>query len=230
MVSRRRLAAIAWASGLQYFAAEVITARGWKDPKFDWQYNFISDLASTTIGENEGRVINSPRHAVMNAGFGTLGVLTPLGAFLFAPHIPDKKWRNRCLRLATYHGIGALGVAIVPTEPGVSEMRRDIHFASAAAAISGGNLLMLHAAAAMVRRRPFAAAVTATMGLVATGASFYSLFGPVTKPGISERLSTWPVTIWTAGTGIVVLFEDIVLARALEGHGEEFSLELHPDA
>lgn len=206
---RRRAAACCWAAGAQYFAAELVSAAAWRDPAYDWARNFVSDLGARTTGVNEGRVVNSPRHAVMNVSFVALGVLTPAGAWLFAPSVPRRSWRRLAVALASLHGVGIAGVGLQPTEPGVGEGRRAVHYLAAACAIGGGNLLLLAASAGLASTRPGQSVVTGVLGVVASTASATMLLTEVRHPGIVERVAGWPVTVWTTGTGIVLLLEDL---------------------
>ncbi|MBA2696060.1 MAG: DUF998 domain-containing protein [Ornithinimicrobium sp.] len=207
--NRRRVAACCWAAGAQYFAAELVTAAGWRDPAYDWARNFVSDLGARTAGVNEGRVVSSPRHAVMNVSFVTLGVLTPAGAWLFAPYVPHRGWRRVAVGLAGVHGLGIAGVGLQPTEPGVGEMRRAVHYFAAACAIGGGNLLLLAASVGLAPTRRRQSVLTGVVGAVASAASATMLLSDVRHPGIVERIAGWPVTLWTTATGIVVLLEDL---------------------
>lgn len=209
---RRRVAACCWAAGAQYFAAELVTAAGWRAPAYDWARNFVSDLGARTSGVNEGRAVSSPRHAVMNASFVTLGVLTPVGAVLFAPYVPHRGWRRLAVGLAGVHGLGIAGVGLQPTEPGVGDVRRAVHYVAAACAIGGGNLLLLAASAGLAPTRRGQSLVTGVLGVVASAASATMLLTDVRHPGIVERVAGWPVTVWTTATGIILLLEDLAEA------------------
>lgn len=217
---RRRAAACCWAAGVQYFASELVTAAGWRDPAYDWARNFVSDLGARTIGVNEGRAVNSPRHALMNTSFVTLGVLTPAGALLFSPSVPHRGWRWLAVALAGVHGIGIAGVGLQPTEPGVGDLRRAVHYAAAACAIGGGNLLLLAASVGLAPTRCGQSLVTGVLGVVASAASATMLLTEVQHPGIVERVAGWPVTVWTTGTGLVLLLEELAqAAETAQGEG-----------
>lgn len=206
---RRRAAAWCWAAGAQYFVSELVTAAGWRDPTYDWAHNFVSDLGARTAGVNEGRAVSSPRHALMNTSFVAQGVLTPAGAVLFAPSVPHRGWRRLALGLAGVHGLGLAGVGLQPTEPGVGDRGRAVHYAAAACAIGGGNLLLLAASVGLAPTRRGQSVVTGVMGVLASAASTTMLLRDVRHPGIVERVAGWPVTVWTTGTGIALLLEDL---------------------
>ena len=216
---RRRAAAWCWAAGAQYFAAELVSAAGWRDPAYDWARNFVSDLGARTAGVNEGRAVDSPRHAVMNTSFVVQGALTPVGALLFAPYVPDPAWRRLAVGLATLHGLGVAGVGLQPTEPGVGELGRAVHYVAAAAAIGGGNLLLLAASIGLAPTRQGQSRVTGALGVVASAASATMLLSEVRRPGIVERIAGWPVTLWTTGTGIVLLLEGLAAQVDAEVQG-----------
>ncbi len=186
-----------------------MTASAWRDPPYDWARHYVSDLGSRTSGYNEGRHVHSPRAALMNASFVTLGVLTTAGAVLFSPHVPDTRWRRAALAVAGVHGVGVAVVGLQPTEPGVSRRGRALHYWGALGAIGGGNLMLLVASVGLARHRPGHSAVTGVLGLVSTAASAAMVFTPVTRPGIVERVAGWPVTVWTTATGVVLLLEDL---------------------
>lgn len=213
-LTRRRTAALCWASGLQYFLSEVVTASAWRDPAYDWTRHYVSDLGARTAGHNEGRDVNSPRAGVMNASFVTLGVLTTAGAVLFSPYVPDRRWRALGVALAGVHGLGIAVVGLQPTEPGVSERGRALHYLGAMGAIGGGNLMLLVASAGVARTRRGHSIVTGVLGVVSSAASVAMLSGRVTRPGVVERVAGWPVTVWTTATGIVLLLEDLAVEAA----------------
>ena len=198
-----------WASGLQYFLSEVVTASAWRDPPYDWSRHYVSDLGARTPGHNEGREVNSPRARIMNASFVTLGLLTTAGAVLFSPHVPDRRWRALGVGLAGVHGVGIAMVGLQPTEPGVSERGRALHYLGAMGAIGGGNLMLLAASAGVARTRRVQSVVTGVLGVASSAASLAMLSGRVTRPGIVERVAGWPVTVWTTATGVILLLEDL---------------------
>ncbi|MGI4858954.1 MAG: hypothetical protein ACRYHA_18945, partial [Janthinobacterium lividum] len=57
-------------AGVQYLLAETVSAAAWVAPRYDYARNYISDLGVADCGEVfHGRLICSPRHALMNGAF-----------------------------------------------------------------------------------------------------------------------------------------------------------------
>jgi hypothetical protein len=66
----RRLAATALLGGLvTYLVTDGISAAAWENPRYSYVRCWISDLGSSTVGIFQGRLIDSPLHDVVNAGF-----------------------------------------------------------------------------------------------------------------------------------------------------------------
>lgn len=206
---RRLLGAGLWAASAHYFVAEVVVARAWSDPRYDWARNYISDLGAGTAGVNEGRPVDSPLAWVMNTSFVALGVLATAGAVALAPQIRDRRWRWALIGLIAGHGVGVIAVGLAPTEPGVADLQRAVHYGAALLAIGAGNAALLAAGAALRRDRPRWAAATGALGMLATAASLAMLLPEVGSPGVVERVAAWPVTLWTVAVGGAMLVQQL---------------------
>ncbi|EWS80015.1 hypothetical protein BF93_08155 [Brachybacterium phenoliresistens] len=145
-------AAICWiAAATVYLVAEAVTAAGFAG--YSYAANFISDLGVPDVGVMQGRPIDSPRSAVMNAGFIAHGILAAAGAAAAVRARPGVLGRG-FLVLAVLHLLGITAVALVPGGPHTMEHGLGaVHTAGAGAAICGGNLATV-LAAFRLRRSP----------------------------------------------------------------------------
>lgn len=206
---RRRLGAGLWVLSAQYFVCEAAVAHAWSDPRYDWSRNFISDLGARTSGLNDGRAVDSPLAGVMNTAFVMQGTLAAAGALLLAPQVRRPGWRGSLVVLLVCHGLGVVGVGLVPTEPGTTDLQRAVHYAVALVAIGAGNVALLVAAGALRRAHPRWALLTGVLGVLATAASLTMLLGGTGSPGVVERVAAWPITVWMTVLGGSVLVQEL---------------------
>lgn len=76
-------AAMMVVAGLSYLAAELIGIDAWISPTYSWTVNKVPDLGSPFCGLFQGRMLCSPLHNVMNAGFLIEGTLLGIATLLF---------------------------------------------------------------------------------------------------------------------------------------------------
>ena len=210
MNARTRLATVALLVGpVIYLAAEALSALAWTNPAYSYLHNWISDLGSTTQGEFQGRLVNSPLHDVMNAGFILQGALFALGTVLLARYLPGK------LHAATA-GIGTvvgLGYVLLGIFHGSADAAADgslaLHFTGAGIAILGANVLALVLGIhwwrnPATRRLGHASAPLGAVGLVATIVLVAS-FGTDLPSGLIERLAVYPIVLWQIRVALQLL-------------------------
>lgn len=131
-------------AAIQYVVTEAVAASAWTDPKYDYTFNFISDLGVPSCGgEVDGRTVCSPLHAVMNTGFIVQGVLFVVAAVLLFRMLPGRtRWLY--LALAVVHSAGITLVGLVHGSPeAAADGSMTWHVLGAMMAIFGGNLVSI---------------------------------------------------------------------------------------
>jgi hypothetical membrane protein len=143
-ISRKAGAVALIVAAVQYVVLEAVAAAAWKDPRYSYSYNYISDLGVPSCGgEVDGRTVCSPLHGVMNTGFVVEGVLFVVAAVLLYRMLPGRlRWV--CLALAVVHGAGITLVGLVHGSPeAAADGTMAWHILGAMMAIFGGNLLWI---------------------------------------------------------------------------------------
>jgi hypothetical membrane protein len=200
-------AGIAWiAAGVVYVGTEAIAASAF--PGYSYSANYISDLGVPDVAEFQGRAIDSPLHAVMNAGFVLQGVLYLLAAVI-ATRALRAGPRRAFLVLAVVHAVGITVVGLVhgsasSAAGGIGWM----HVVGAGMAIIAGNAASIVAGLGSGRvgaARAFrvASVVLGVVGLVAL--ALLEALGGSGVDGIWERGSVYTVTAWELMAGVAVL-------------------------
>jgi hypothetical membrane protein len=207
--ARERLGAWLWIGCLQFFVAEQIARLGWRG-RYLMSWNYISDLGTVGCG-----VACSRLHAVMNASFFLQGVLIAGGAMLL-PRSSFPVFPRVFLLLS------ALGVMLVAMMP--SDVNMNLHVQGANFHFGFGSLAMLFSGVLLLRqwrgatskadrivlareaKAAFLAAGAAILGdlLIVYGS------GPVDDMfgrGTVERLAAYPLPLWLAWTGWMLLRE-----------------------
>ncbi|WP_258071714.1 DUF998 domain-containing protein [Clavibacter michiganensis] len=208
-------AGIAWvAAATVYVGTEAVAASAF--PGYSYSANYISDLGVPEVAEFQGRTIDSPLHAVMNAGFILQGVLYLLAAVI-ATRALGAGPRRAFLALAAVHAVGITVVGLVhgsasSASSGIGWM----HVVGAGMAIIAGNAASITAGLSSRRvgaARAFRVASVAlgVVGLVAL--ALLLALGGSTIDGIWERGSVYTVTAWELLAGVAVL----VAARRRRG-------------
>ncbi|KQQ03591.1 MULTISPECIES: DUF998 domain-containing protein [unclassified Rathayibacter] len=215
MTTPRRLRTIAgllWIVGpLVYLGAEAVAASAF--PGYSYAENYISDLGVPEVGAYEGRAIDSPLHAVMNAGFVIEGVLF-LAAALTTVRASSGGPRWAFLALAAAHSVGIALVGLVHgSRQSLENGTAGIHVLGAALAIIGGNLAAITAGVTVLRSRTRWAPGTVgivlgtvgLLGLVLLRVDSGSTALDLLPDGVWERVAVYTVTAWQLVTGTLLL-------------------------
>lgn len=189
-------------ASLWYLFTETLSAAAF--PGYSYAHNYISDLGIPEISTFEGRVINSPLHNLMNAGFIGHGLFFLLGSICLALALVKTPRLLVPLALIQAFGISMVGLthgSAASAELGIG----GYHFMGAGMSILGGNGIALLALASQPlrelfgRRRAVLSAALGATGFIAvfilqalqtSGASFLFDYG------IWERTSVYTITAW----------------------------------
>lgn len=200
-------AGLAWiAAAAVYVGTEGVAASAF--PGYSYSANYISDLGVPDVAEYQGRAIDSPLHAVMNAGFILQGVLYLVAAVILTRALRAGP-RRAFLALAVLHAVGITVVGLIhgsasSAASGIGWM----HVVGAGMAIIAGNAASIVAGLGSGRvgaARAFRVASVAlgVVGLVAL--ALLQALGGSDIDGIWERGSVYTVTAWELTAGIAVL-------------------------
>jgi hypothetical membrane protein len=114
LASRYPLAApILWLSSVQYFVVQAVAAGAWRQPRYSWRLNAISDLGATSCGQFDGRYVCSPAHDAMNVSLIALGLGMALGSVLFLHELGHSRTGFLLMAVA---GLGAMLVGLFPED------------------------------------------------------------------------------------------------------------------
>jgi len=108
-------AAMMVVAGLSYLAAELIRIDAWISPTYSWTVNKVPDLGSPFCGLFQGRMLCSPLHNVMNAGFLIEGTLLGIATLLFSRSLIGRA-RVAAAVLAVAHWAGLLLAVVFPCD------------------------------------------------------------------------------------------------------------------
>ena len=199
-VSRNITAGALLLGSAVYLAAEGIAAAAWKSPTYSYADNWISDLGSATAGEFQGRELNSPQHAVMNAGFIIQGLLVGLAIVLLSRTLVGRTKRFT----AVMGPLIAVGYILVGTFHGSLQAQQNgtlpLHFTGAALAIFGGNVVALVLGlhwrkTTATRTLGFLSIVVGSLGLL-SAVALMSTFNADVPSGLIERGSVYTIVLW----------------------------------
>jgi hypothetical membrane protein len=202
---------IAWVVGtLQYAICQLVVAAAYAGP-YSLRDNYISDLGNTACGpfavpHGVPMQVCSPEHAVMNASFVVIGILTLVGAVLLRPYWPAGRLATTGVALWVLAGLGKIVVGLVPENADTG-----LHLLGAFN-IPVGSVAILLLSLAVRRAAPALAAfgvVVAVLGLVGTVLSTAGQFAPALQVGLgvggAERLAGWPGNLWMLVVGVLAL-------------------------
>jgi Protein of unknown function (DUF998) len=195
-----------------YAVAEMITALAWTDPRYDYIYNFVSDLG--VPGPRQvafKQTINSPLAVVMNAGFISYAVLAVLAAALLLRLAAGP--RPKLLGVLTL--MFAAGLSLVAVVHG-SQHSVDtgliiFHAVGAMLAIICGNVIsiLIGAFRHHLHMSGRLAAATIAFGILGllSYATFLTLYysGATANLGLFERLAIYPTAATHLTVGIAAL-------------------------
>lgn len=185
---------------VSYIAAETVSAFAWNIPGYSYLHNWISDLGSTTQGTFQGRVINSPLHDVMNAGFIIQGALFAAGIILISRSLPRELHRTT-LVTAVITGLGYLLLGIFHgSATAASNGTLMWHFTGAALAIIGANTLAVILGihwwkTPQSRRLGHAAVPLGVLGLIATLVLMLTM-NTSAPSGLIETAAVYPLVLF----------------------------------
>lgn len=202
------LAGVSWLSG------EAVSASAF--PGYDYATNYISDLGVAQVGSFQGRAIDSPLHALMNATFVTQGVCFAVAGVVVAVACTGVA-RRAVVTVGVVAVVHGVGLALVGTFHGSQGSVDDgtivFHVLGAAAAIIGGNVVAIVAGAGSSavgapRAYRLTSVALGTAGLVAlvmlvvdSGSSVIDLL----PDGVWERGAVYTVIAWELLSAVVVL-------------------------
>jgi len=209
-------AGVAWiAAAVVYVGTEAVSASAF--PGYSYSANYISDLGVPDVAVFQGRAIDSPLHAVMNAGFILQGVLY-LVAAVVATRALRTGPRRAFLALAVVHAVGITVVGLIhgsasSDASGIGWM----HVVGAGMAIIAGNAASITAGIGSGRTGAGRAFRIASVALGVVGLAALLLLqalGGSDIDGVWERGSVYTVTAWELMTGVAVL---VAARRARRG-------------
>lgn len=190
------------AAPLWYFFSEAITASAF--PGYNYATFFISDLGVPDGGTLDGRALDSPLHAVMNAGFLGEALLFGIGLALLAPLLRRGIAGGAFLAFGVIHAAGIALVGLVPGSPANAESGLMIfHVIGAIAAIAGGNLTAILAQRAVPQLGRYGkfGPILGALGFVSAALLVAHVLLPA---GISERGAVASFMVWQLGAGIAL--------------------------
>lgn len=203
-----RVGALAWASAVQFFVAQVIVAAAWTVP-FSLKTRYISDLGNTACGPYPSAssvIVCSPWYAGMNSSFIVVGLTMAVGAILTRAFF-RRSWRRELAAvLFVAAGAGVLMVGVYPENENITShsIGAGVNF------IAGNTALILYGLAlpqTWSRSRPeFAwfSLAAGIIGLVST-VLFVSRHDLGFGPGGIERFAAYTTTIWQIVAGWIIL-------------------------
>ncbi|WP_172421790.1 DUF998 domain-containing protein [Enemella evansiae] len=198
-----RTAGLLWITApLWYVLCEAIAASAF--PGYSYARFYISDLGVPEIGTVQGRTVNSPLHAVMNAGFVGTGLLFFVGTLLLVPLLRPGLARVALLVLAAGHTVGITLVGLVPgSSANIANGLMMFRALGALAAIAGGNLVAIVSAWSLgtLGRRRWLGPVLGALGLVSAGLLVAHALLP---DGVWERGAVYPFFAWQFLTGLAL--------------------------
>lgn len=131
-------------AAVQYLVLEVITAAAWRDPRYDYAVNFISDLGNPVARDVfEGRLVTSPLNVVMDVAFVSQGVLFIAAAVLLFRLI-GRRLGVVLVVLAVLHGVGVIMVGFFhESAAALTNGVIVFHSLGAASTIVAGNVIAI---------------------------------------------------------------------------------------
>jgi hypothetical membrane protein len=207
--------AACWAMTVAYLLVQPVVAAAWPT-SYDLATNSISDLGVTGCGDLQqfDRVVYvcSPWHALMNAVFVMVGLLTAGGAVLTRAVWPRRRVTAVGVAFVVLAGVGGIVVGLAPANVNLAA-----HGAGALLQVPGAVGPLLLGVAAWRVQRPVAA-FSVLCGVVGSAASllYFSQVYLGLGPGGMEHLAFDPLTVWTTVLGFVLLGRWLAAPRATQ--------------
>ena len=210
--------------GFVYVVIEVLAARAWVNPPYNWAMNYISDLGFSDCAEVSGKQICSPLHPLMNLGFMIQGLVFTVGALLVVRVIVERRslrWIIDALLVTS--GVGTFLVGVFHQSLALRAAGLNwLHLTAATLAIGPGNVgivLLGVLAARTVHWRGYGIAIL-SIGVIGIASSLCLIAGfdlGIGK-GFVERIAVYPLNTWTIGSGVGLTVVGIRgLSRARRG-------------
>jgi hypothetical membrane protein len=183
-------------AGIQYFAAQLLTALYWSPP-YSISRDTISDLGNTACGAWNGRYVCSPLHDLMNGSFIVLGITVILGSVLTARHFAKGRVAAAGFTAMAASGLGIVMVGLFPENsvPVLHGLGTAIPFILGNAALAA--LALSLEMPVPLRAYSLLSGIIALLGLAAYATSHYLGLG---EGGI-ERVVAYPQTACLAVIG-----------------------------
>lgn len=179
---------------LYYVIAEAISA-------FSFNDTLINTYLFHTISELGIPNVNSPLAFLMNSAFILIGLAYIFGNFYkFKEFLVKNKVIFYILTL-----IAAIGVIIVALIHAGNPITAGYHSLGAIMAILGGNLMLLVVSRSMDKFGTYqkVTLILAIIGILAFLMMFFNMGSPYMP--VFERISVYPLTIWSFITGVYLL-------------------------
>lgn len=205
-----RVAAAALLGGpALYLVAEGTSAAAWTTPRYSYLRNWVSDLGSSTTGVFQGRAIDSPLFAVMNAGFLVQGALFAVGLLITVAGLHGRlRPAGVAITIAT-----VIGYVLLACFHGSAQAAENgtlaLHFVGATLAIVGSNTLAIVLGATWrrndsTRTLGWATTILGVVALLAVVVLF-STMGSGLPAGLIERISVYITVLWPVGLAVRLL-------------------------
>ena len=185
--NRRGWGALAWLLTLQFFVVETVA-----EARFDGSYSRVGDVISA-LGASD-----SAARQLMNASFVVQAALILAGAVLLRPAL----LRGAGRVAPTLLGAAAVGVLLVGVFP--TDGNSTMHAIGAVLYLVGGGLGLIALAYAVRPRSEALGTTLALLGLVATAATAFFVFGVTgyLGEGGTERVAAYPLPLGLALAGV----------------------------
>lgn len=214
---RQLLGATAWVAGpAVWLVMQVIAARQWANPPYDWTTNYVSDLGNTTCGPftvpgGETMFVCSPAYELMNIGFVVSGIFTALGAVLLWQYWPQGRLTRIAGALWILTGVGRILVGFAPEDVNIT-----LHMIGALVQ-SSSSVAVLLAAIAIRGTSPALSRIGLALGALGLLGAVLGIGGQLGVSavhfgfghGVTERLASHPGQLWLVVVGAAVMFSTI---------------------
>jgi hypothetical membrane protein len=190
-------------------AAMLVAGLGWREPAYSWTQNNISDLGNVMAGlwdVSRPRMVDSPLHAVFNAGAVVTGLLLVVGVLGMCA-VAGRVTRGLAL-------LGAFGFIAVGAFP--ADVNEGVHWVAALLVFFAGNAAIvchgLRRSLIIPRWQVLTLGVSGLVGAIL----FVREIDPGVGLGAVERVAVFPVLIWSFLIGLRMARERVTRPRPLQ--------------